>query len=263
MPKRHELPTRSFGAEPALPGVSGLADWIAEHRGRSADITTFLLDQSLVPQVTAGIGLPCAGGKFYASRLKECLSGLQGNRAAGELYVDSSPLIEDAAGIVVQKKGAWCAMPAPDLLGITDDFYRDEDEWNLAITGAYRTMMRAMRDTGVAGHVLVADRPPEDEVASLARQKVFWFIPSPDRESLATVLEHQHQVAVPPGGLETLFGLMDEYRVARIILTDPDPDAIRHALARFDPDQVTAGGYCTKDCGDYWKDLVSSAGFSS
>ena len=259
MAKRLPLGTRAFGAEPTLPDITGLADWIAGHRGRFADITTYLLDQSLAPQLSAGIGLPCAGGKFYTARMRQCLSGLEDDRAVEEIHVDTPALIEDAAGIVVQRKGAWCALPAPHLLGIADDFCRDSDEWNLAITGAYRTIMRAMRDTGVAGHVLVAGCPPEDEIASLARQKVFWFIPSPDRESLAAVLEHQRQVAVPPGRLETLFGLMNEYPVARIFVTDPDPGSIRRALAHFDPDQVIAGGYCTSACGDYWKDLVSDA----
>ena len=54
MVKRHKLATRAFGAEPGLPDVAGLAEWIAEHRGREADIVTYRLDQSLAPQVDRG-----------------------------------------------------------------------------------------------------------------------------------------------------------------------------------------------------------------
>ncbi|MDD1693360.1 MAG: hypothetical protein LUQ71_01420, partial [Methanoregula sp.] len=69
MAKRLKLATRAFGAEPGQPDVAALAEWITEHRGRMADIVTYKLDQSLAPQVSTGIVLPCAGGKFYADRI--------------------------------------------------------------------------------------------------------------------------------------------------------------------------------------------------
>jgi hypothetical protein len=263
MAKRHNLATRAFGSEPGLPDVTGLAAWIAEHRGREADIVTYLLDQSLAPQVSAGIGLPCAGGKFYEDRIRQCITGIAGNRATEELHVDTAALIEDAAGIVVQKKGAWCTVPAPHALGIVDAYYHDEDEWRAALSDAYGTILRAMRDTGVAGHILIADRMNEAEIASLARDKVVFFSPSPGRDDLAAILEYQKQVGVTTGQLDTLFDLMNEYPVRKIFIIDPDPASIRRALSRLDADQVAAGGYCTKACGEYWKDLVSSAEYST
>src|SRR5512137_955292 len=133
MAKRHILATRAFGAEPGLPDVAGLAEWIGEHRGRIADIVTFQLDQSLAPQVSAEIGSPCAGGKFYTGRIRQCIAGIRENKAVSELHVDTPAIIEDAAGIVVQKRGVWCAIPAPHILGIGDSFYGDEDEWNTAL----------------------------------------------------------------------------------------------------------------------------------
>ena len=51
MAKRLKLATRAFGAEPGMPDIVTLAAWIAEHRGTTADIITYLLDQSLAPQV--------------------------------------------------------------------------------------------------------------------------------------------------------------------------------------------------------------------
>jgi len=259
MAKRLNLPTRALGAEPGIPDVAALALWIAGHRGTTADIITYLLDQSLGPQVTAKITVPCAGGRFYKNRILQCLGGVKGGTATGEISLDSHMICEDAAGIVVQKKDAWCALPAPHVLGITDTYYDDEFEWNDAITGAYRTLMRSMRDTGVRGHVLVCDTIAEPEIASLVRQNVFFFQPEPDRQSLACLLEHQHQAAVSGNQLDTLLDLSGEYDLRKIILLDPDPGSIARALSCLDPDQVIAGGYCTGICDEYWKNLVGTA----
>jgi len=259
MVKRHKLATRAFGAEPGLPDVAGLAGWVAEQRGREADIVTYLLDQSLAPQLDAEIITPCAGGKFYAGRIRQCMSGILDNKAVGELHVDTPAIVEDAAGIVVQKKGAWCAMPAPHLLGFVDTYYDDKDEWNDAICDAYRTIMRGMRDTGITGHVLIADRMDDAELASLARQSVFFFAPAPGREDLVSLMEHQRQVAVGKDQLQTAFGLMNEYTLQKIFIISPDRESINLALDYLDPDQIVTGGYCTEDCGEYWKDLVTAA----
>ena len=259
MVKRHKLATRAFGAEPGMPDGAGLAGWIAKHRGMTADIITYLLDQSISPQVSAEIGLPCAGGKFYADRVRQCMDGVRDNRAVGELHVDTPAIIEDAAGIVVQKKGAWCAVPAPHILGIEDAHYNDDDEWSAAICDAYRTIMRTMRDTGVTGHVLIADRMDDAELAALARQNVFFFVPAPDREDLAILMEYQKAVAVGKDQVQTVFDLTNEYTLRKIFIIDPDPVSIGQALSHLDPDQVVAGGYCIGACRDYWKTLTEGA----
>jgi hypothetical protein len=259
MAKRLKLATRALGAEPGMPDVTVLAAWIAENRGTTADIITYLLDQSLEPQISAGIMTPCAGGRFYKNRIMQCLLGVDGSKATGEIGLDPHAIIEDAAGIVVQKKGAWCALPVPHLLGITDSYYDDEYEWNDAITGSYRTLMRSMRDVGISGHVLICDTISEREIASLVRQNVFFFQPKPDRESLTCLLEHQRQIAVGRDQLETVFDLSSEYDLRKIIIIDPDQQSISRALSCLDPDQVSAGGYCTEMCEDYWKNLVDVA----
>jgi hypothetical protein len=259
MAKRLKLSTRAFGAEPGLPDVSALATWIAGHRGITADIITFMLDQSLAPQLAAGITSPCAGGRFYRTRIMESLLGVEGGNATGETGLDPHAIIEDAAGIVVQKKGAWCALPAPHLLGITDTYYHDDEEWNDAITGTYRDLMRSMRDIGISGHVMICDTLRELEIESLVRQNVFFFQPEPDREGLACLMEHQHQIAVGRDHIETVLDLSSEYDLRKIIIVDPDKESIERALACLDPDQVSAGGYCTGTCTDYWKNLVEAA----
>jgi hypothetical protein len=262
MAKRLKLATRSLGAEPGEPDVPALAVWISDHRGTLADIITYQLDTSLSAQIPAGIMHPCAGGKFYRERIMACLTGVNGGTATAEISLNPYEIIQDAVGIVAQKKGAWCAMPAPHILGIKDAFYDDEEEWNDALAGIYRTMMRSMRDSGISGHVLLCDTLQETEIASLIRQNVFFFQPDPGRDDLASLMEHQRQVAVGRDDLDILLDLTGEYDVRKIILVDPDPESISRALSCLDPDQVVAGGYCRDSCEDYWKNLVESATYT-
>ncbi|MDP2797619.1 MAG: hypothetical protein Q8N94_08950 [Methanoregula sp.] len=259
MIKRLKLTTRAFGAEPGIPDVAQLSEWIAEHRGTLADLTTYQLFQSLAPQLEAGIGHPCAGGKFCADRIRSSLLGVASGCATDEIAVHTEALIEDAAGIVVQKRNSWCALPAPHVLGLIDGYYHDDEEWSDALTGAYGSLMRAMRDIGIAGHVLICDKADEMEIAALAALKVFFFQPDADRNSLECLMEHQRQIAVRPKQLETVFDLTDEYDLRKIIIVDADAEAIKHALSHLDPDQVSVGGYCLDEREEYWKNLVDAA----
>jgi hypothetical protein len=259
MVKRLKLATRAFGAEPKKPEVTELAGWIAEHRGRIADIITYQLDRSLAPQAEAGIRTPCAGGKFYGDRILSAIPGIEDRKATGELHVDTHDIIEDAAGIVVRKKGSWCAMPAPHVLGIQDEYYEDEEEWRHALCSTWRTIMRAMRDTGITGHVLICDTMDEPELIALVHQNIFFFQPAPCREDLTVLLERQRQVAIGKDHLRTLLGLADEYTIQKVFIIDPDPQSVALARTHLDPDQIVAGGYCRDDCDTYWKDLVTAA----
>jgi len=259
MAKLHKLTTRAFGAEPGIPDVAQLTGWIAEHRGTLADLTTYQLFQSLSPQLAAAIEHPCAGGKFCADRIRSSLLGVVDGCAIDEIAVNPEALIEDAAGIVVQKRNSWCALPAPHVLGLIDGYYHDDEEWSDAVTDAYCLMMRAMRDIGIAGHVLIGDKAEEMETVAFAGQKVFFFQPDADRKSLECLMEHQRQIAVRPKQLETVFDLTNEYDLRKIIIVDADAAAITLALSHLDPDQVSVGGYCLDECERYWKNLVDSA----
>ena len=259
MAKLHKLTTRAFGAEPGIPDVVKLTEWIAEHRGTMADLTTYQLYQSLAPQLASGIGHPCAGGKFCADRIRASFLGVVGTRATDEIAVQTDALVEDAAGIVVQKRNSWCALPAPHVLGLIDDYYHDDEEWSDALTGAYGSLMRAMRDIGIAGHVLIGDKVEEMEIVALSWQKVFFFQPDADKKSLECLMERQRQIAVRPKQLETVFTLTDEYDLRKIFIVDADAAAITLALTHLDPDQVNVGGYCTDESGEYWKNLVDAA----
>ena len=59
--------------------------------------------------------------------------------------------------LLYRKKIPGVPCPPPICLRITDTYYNDEYEWNDAITGTYRTLMRSMRDIGINGHVLICN----------------------------------------------------------------------------------------------------------
>ena len=263
MPKVVPLPTRALGAEPGAPDPAALATWVADHRGAKADLHAYQLDCSLAPQLASGITFPCAGGLFCQDRIRECLIGLNAemDAAVEEIHVETRALAEDAARLAAEKKGIWCALPAPSSLGIADRYYRDNEEWCAAMTNAYRTMMRAMRDAGVGGHVLICTTVDDQEVASLAGKKAFFFAPEPRGTTLETLMEYQREIAVSPKMLETAIDLANQYEVNRWIIVDPDKEAIRLALSHADADQVTGGGYCTEECGSYWEQIVKKAAY--
>jgi len=263
MKKRHSLATRAFGAEPVRPDIAVLAEWITANRGTAADIITYLLDQSLAPQVSAGVTIPCSGGRFYKNRIMASLLGVREGKATDEIGLDFRSVSEDAAQLIIHKKRAWFAMPAPHLLGITDMFYHDEAEWHDAIAGMYRTIMRSMRDAGISGHVLICDALSEPEITALSHPKVFFFQPEPDRAGLFCLLEHQQELAVSRKTLDIVLDLTSEYDIRKVIIMDPDEDSISRALSCLDPDHISIGGYCRDRCETYWKNLVETAVYST
>jgi hypothetical protein len=73
------------------------------------------------------------------------------------------------------------------------------------------------------------------------------------------MLEYQRTIAVKSRDLPLLTGLMAEYQVKDLVLVNPDTGALQLALMHFDPDNISAGGYCTSLCQDYWEDVAGSA----
>lgn len=263
MIKRRPLQTRGFGAEPGVPDIPELALWVAGNRGNIGDLISYQLNRSLAPQVTAGISIPCAGGKFYRDRILECLGGIQDTRAVDEISVDDTAAVEDAARIAAQKTGVWCALPAPHDLGIADAYYHDDEEWHNALSGAYRSLMRSMRDAGIFGHVLICGQIIEADVSALSRQKVFFFQPEPDLESLRSLMEYQKKIAIKKQYLDAVFDLVNEYELQQLIIVDADDESIAVSLSHLDPDQVMVGGYCNGGAENYWDSVVESAYYSN
>lgn len=259
MRKKLTFRTVSLGTEPPIPKTEDLARWIAEMRGRNADLVTYQLEEGLIPQIDSGIGDICTGGRFYGKRWLECLTGIDGRTIVAEPGYLSGPVTADAEDIGVFARDARVALPAPNLLGLKDSYFCDEHEMQDALSAVYRGLMREMRDTGIAGHVLHCDRILEHELETLAGKKVFFFARDPDEEGLATLLEYQRTLAVTPGYISLVEGLIDEYEIKRVILVDPDARALMALLQIRDPDQVSTGGYCTSACDRYWRDLVDAS----
>ena len=190
MGKRVSFPTRSFGSDAPAPDSGALAEWVGARRGRSGDLTTYYLEEGLQYQLDAGVTTPCAGGRFYLDRLLDSFIGVEGKIVTGEIGCDTSPLIHDAGDLQAMQKNLWLAAPSPLELGLTDRYFQDPEEATHSLFSAYQEMMRAMRDAGIAGHVLLCDEPTLEELEALAGRKVFFFSQLQTRKSLALLLEY-------------------------------------------------------------------------
>jgi hypothetical protein len=257
MKKRQKIPVRALGAEVETPEAGDLAAWIGRQQGRGGDLLSCQLDRSLEPQ--RGVDVPCAGGLFYRSRWQEAIAGVED----GSLVADPGPvpgsLIEDALRIASMRKKVWVAAPAPSMLGIENAFFGGEDEYFAALSDVYLRLAREMRDSGVWGHVLIAEAFDPVEIESLAGRRRLLFATRQTPETLAPILEEQDRIAVFGSELPPLLDLLEEYGVRELVIVDPGPEHFEAALEHFDPGDLVAGGYCTRSCDDYWERLASAA----
>ncbi len=254
MAKARRVPVRSFGSEVEITAVKELADWVREQRGSSADLTTYLLDRSLAVQ--QGVDLPCAGGLCYGDRWLSSLHGIRDRALVQDPDPFTGDVERDALGIVAARKGAWVGIPAPHRLNVRDEYYHDPEECCAALCGAYRDLMRAMRDRGIQGHVILADAPDGCEMEILAGSRAYFVVRDPTADDLEEILEHQPRIAVPPPLLPEAAALQDEYRIRSIALLDPTPEDLAAASELLDPGRIETGGYCAEECRGYWEHLV-------
>ncbi len=259
MGKKLQFRTRSLGSEVEFPDLVTLAEWVSEQKPRAGDLMTFMLEQSLGPQIEAGIDIPCAGGMFYRDRVLESLRGTEEGVITGELEGDPLRISDDAEGLIRKKGDLWFSIPAPHTLTLTDAYFGDEEEARRAIISEFLRMMRSMRDRGVKGHVLLCDHMEPIELEMFTGQKFIFFQESPGASDLADLLEHHQSIAVKPEKLKLVIDLMDEYIVKDIILVDPEENALRSVLMHFDPEHVYAGGFCRSRCQEYWESVADSA----
>jgi hypothetical protein len=169
------------------------------------------------------------------------------------------PLVHDADDLVMLHKNLWLAVPAPRELGLADRYFHDPEEAAHSLFSAYLGLMRTMRDAGIAGHVLLCERPDGEELEALAGRKVFFFSRDQTKKALALLLEYQPVIAIRPSDLELIGDLMGEYEVQKIVLLDAGEEDLRQALDFKDPDSLLCGGYCRDSCGHYWKNIVENA----
>ena len=257
MAKVRRVPVRSFGSEIPEPAVPELAEWVKERKGVAGDLTSYYLEKSLDPQ--EGVDLPCPGGRIYQARILETFVGLEEGALTREPAVDTALVEDDARWGAARSKGLWFSIPAPHLLGIRDRYYHDREEFCEGICTAYRQVMRAMRDSGAGGHVLLGDMVNEDELEHLAGPRTFLFYPEIGKEDLPALLEVQNFIAVPANLIPTALDLLDEYELRSLFILDGKQEDFLSAAESLDPEQISFGGYCKKDCVDYWKGLVERA----
>jgi hypothetical protein len=251
------IPVRSFGSEVSVPSVEGLAAWVARRRGQEADLVTYLLEQSLEAQ--SGVEIPAAGGLFYATRWLEGLAGFRDGVLVGEPGIEPDLLIGDALRVRGLRKGAWLALPAPHLLGLQDEYIQDEEEFCELVATLYARLAREMRDAGVAGHVLIADEANAIELEVLAKKKIVFFPRKERGFDLEMLLEYQGDLIVPAERLEDAVGLLERYRIRRLVLMNPESDHLAAAASFIDAEMLQAGGYCEESCPDYWVRRIEQA----
>jgi hypothetical protein len=257
MSKRIRIPVRALGSEIEDPRISALASWVSAHRGIEADLITYKLEESL--RIQRDVDIPASGGRFYQPRLITSLTGMDEGVLSNEPAADYGYIIDDADRIVSLRKGAWCSIPAPHLWDIQDHFYLDEEAFRESLCECTRQIMRAMRDRGIKGHILLCDRYLEEEIEELAGPKVLFYTENPRPEGLSVLLEHQRSIAVPGDRLEIALGLLDEFDIHRLIVVEPSKEALNRVQSFFDPGSFEAGGYCRRDCAGYWSELIESA----
>jgi len=257
MAKVRRVAVRSFGSEVPEPTVRDLAEWVGKRKGTAGDLTSYLLEVSLNPQ--DGVDLPCAGGRIYRARILETFKGLEGEILIREPSVDTALVDEDARWGASSKKGLNFSIPAPHLLGIRDEFYQDRQEFCEGLSTCFRQIMRAMRDSGAGGHVILGEKVHETELEHLAGPRTFFFYPDLPGEDLPALLEFQNAVAVPRNLLPTALDLLDEYDLRHLFVVDGKQDDILGALEHLDLEQISLGGYCRENCVEYWKGLVERA----
>lgn len=223
-----------------------------------ADLTTFRLLESLRPQVAAGTGTVAAGGEFYAGRWREAIGGTRDGVLREAPFPNEAALVMDARAIASAARMPSATMPVPSSLGLADRYFGDTSEADAAIRDVYGSLMRAMRDEGVAGHVLVTASPAHDELEDLASPFTFFFCPDPDPAAIEVLLEHQRPLALPGARVAELGGIIDQFGTRVVYLLDPTREEIATGLEVLDPDHLRLGGYCRhEDCQSYWQRLAA------
>jgi hypothetical protein len=257
MSKKIRIPVRALGSEVPDPGIPELSTWVAAHYGMEADLITYKLEESLNGQES--VDIPAAGGRFYLPRIVTSLQGIDDGVLRREPAMDHRDITLDANRILSVRKGAWCALPAPHLWGITDEYFQDREEFVVALCQCAQQLMRTMRDRGIRGHILLCDRYYEEEMEELAGPRVLCYAERPAENELALLLEHQRRIAVPSDWVSRALQFRDEFEIDRLTVVDPTRQALREVQSHFDPDSIEAGGYCKGGCPAYWNGIFDSA----
>ena len=252
MAKKILFPTISIGSEPEKPDIEELASFIRSHRGSEGDLITFYLVRSLSAQKEAGISSPCGGGLFCMPRLEASILCTPDG-----FHHDSSAIAADAEIMFLTAGPGKSALPAPHQVPGSPD--PDDDERYADYCDEFAGLLRDMRDAGITGHILHAQRVCPIEIERLASRKISFIIPDGGEEVQRELLEFQHTITLTNSRLSLLDNIIDQYDVRGVTIINPDIDGFRIAMQYFDTDQISAGGYGTGQESDYWKKSAENA----
>lgn len=253
MGRKIRFKTISLGSEPDTPDVEELATFIADHRGYEADLISAQLFQSVTVQIRAGIDTPAAGGLFCHERMEKALTWEEDLGAVQ----DPSSLLQDMPFITRRGVRLLSVHESPSLLG-TGPSPDDEEEFEEFCTG-YNGLLRSLRDAGITGHVIHTRAPPEIELELLTSPKTILFVHEPEPAHLEELLEVTSTLVIPYDRVDTIPDLADQYQIRRLILVDPDAEALSVALSLLEPENIRVGGYAIGIEEEYWKKIGESA----
>ncbi|MDO5845345.1 MAG: hypothetical protein Q4Q04_00310 [Methanocorpusculum sp.] len=242
--REFSFPVVSLGSRrESAPDVKAVAAWIASRHGQAADIISYELEM-LFEQQLPYAAEPAAGGEFYDERLREAF-GVQDGRLVQDFELTPSAIAEDMAVLSPRVKGCRFSLPSPVSLGIADEYFKDEDEFQSAAVDIFLRLCREQRDAGVSGHVVLSDAPVDIELEALHGRKFLWMCPA---DRLEQVLEVSRDAVLPGDAAGRIAELADSYALRNVYLCDPDAASLLTALETVDADHLFVAGYGRGAC---------------
>jgi hypothetical protein len=258
MSKRRNLSVRSFGGEEPDPDIPTLAAWAGRQKDVACDLLSFKVERSLGDQ--KGIDRLAYGGQFYRDRMYDSLGGIRSGFLREEPWARPAALRADALRAATFSRNVWAVLPSPTYLKIGDGIFDDREEYESALCGIYRLLMREIRDAGVYGTIIIGEQFSLVERELLPGRRVFLHSLTGSSRAVAGILEVQSALSLPVHRLSVIPDMLDEYEIRSLSVIDGTEKDFSGLLAYFDVDDLTAGGRSPGGGKKYW-DGVSAHAF--
>ena len=249
------FPVRSLGSVlPTDTDPSALSEWLSKRRGKETDLTTWHIETTLTDQLEF-VDFPAAGGEFYADRILDACGNVVDGNVSHEFDPDFGMIQTDVSLVQARRKNCWWSLPAPSNLDVGDAYFGDAEEFKTALFETVSTLCRTMRDAGIPGHILTAERPDEIELEYFSGKRYLWAV---SNEALPEILEIQKDIIITADGVSLLPDLLDSFEIRNVCIRDADPAALRSVLRHFDPEYIRICGIGPEEGRpEYWRDLAS------
>lgn len=257
MKKRRNLPVWSFGGEEPDPDLATLASWVGRQKEVACDLLSFKVETSLADQ--KGLDRLAYGGMFYADRLRDSLGGIRSGFLREEPWIRAETLRDDASRAVAFSRKVWAVLPSPMHLKIEDGVFDEREEYEGALCGMYRLLMREIRDAGVYGTIIIGEQFSAIERELLPGRRVFLHSLSGSSRAVSGILEVQSSLSLPAGRLSVLPDLLDEYEIRSLSVIDGSEKEFSGLLSYFDAENLIAGGYSPAGGKKYWEGVSAHA----